>query len=98
VTEQDEELGPAMRQLDRRRQKFVILYLQDARFGAGARAAKAAGFGDKNSTAHNFARIAHRLRSQQAVVNAIEEESRKQFRMLAPDALRVIKSPRRQQK
>jgi phage terminase small subunit len=88
--ENTDRLGPAMLELNPRERAFVVaLFMPDM---TGTAAAKAAGFGvEGKSTNATFGRIAHRKLSQAHIVAAIEEESRRVVRSLAPSAVRALR-------
>src|SRR6516165_7484006 len=79
-----------MLELNPRERAFVVaLFMPDM---TGTAAAKAAGFGvEGKSTNATFGRIAHRKLSQAHIVAAIEEESRRVVRSLAPSAVRALR-------
>lgn len=94
------ELGPAMRALPNDRWRaFVEFYIAQTftnknrdNYGAQAAAARAAGFGKPKTTPRAMAHIAWRLMSDDRMIAAIAEESRKLLRAGAPDAVKAVKN------
>jgi hypothetical protein len=101
------ELGPAMRELSPIRQAFVREYVlaclnakprKDGRpgkagapHGAAVNAARRAGYG-KNSKRETLAKHAHDLTRDAKIIEAIDEESKKAFRSLAPQAVAAVQN------
>jgi hypothetical protein len=92
-------LGPAMRALPNNRwREFVYQYVTGKPgHGSLSRAARAAGFG-KKSTALNVARMAYKLSTDERVIAAFAEETKKVIRVAAPEAvqatLKLIRDPK----
>lgn len=83
-------LGPAMSALTPRDRLFVVELFRPG--ASGTAAARAAGFGVKGKSKNTtYGRIAFRKLRQQSIVEAIEEESRRVVRSLAPDAVQVLR-------
>jgi hypothetical protein len=92
------QLGPAMRALPNDRWRaFVEFYLlgtftnhRKNNFGAQAEAARKAGFGKLKTTPRAMAHMAWRLMSDDRMIAAIAEESRKLLRSGAPEAVKAL--------
>jgi len=86
------EYGAAMKELPNDRWRaFVELYLlEPPTRGAQTRACRRAGFGKPRSNATTMARIALRLMSDDRIVAAIAEESKKMLRTGAPEAVKAL--------
>jgi hypothetical protein len=90
--------GPAMRALPNNRWRlFVEAYLWETftngnkdNYGAGAAAARKAGFGSPKSKPPVLAQIGWRLLKDDRMVAAIAEESRKLLRAGAPQAVKAV--------
>jgi hypothetical protein len=96
----DAKDGPKMQALpsDRHRAFVRALYTVRPGHSAAVKAAKMAGFGTAVSSASSMATIASRLRHDERILEAIEEEDKKFIRASAPRALgalsRLIEDPR----
>jgi hypothetical protein len=95
----DAKDGPKMAALptDRHRAFVRALYTVRPGHGAAVKAAKLAGFGTPESSPQSMATIASRLKSDQRVLEALEEEDKKYIRASAPRAIsalsRLIEDP-----
>jgi len=96
----DAKDGPKMQALpsDRHRAFVRALYQVRPGHGAAVKAAKIAGFGTTESSPQSFATIASRLKHDERILEAIEEEDRKYIRASAPRAIsalsRLIEDPK----
>jgi hypothetical protein len=96
----DAKDGPKMQALpsDRHRAFVRALYTVRPGHGAAVKAAKMAGFGTTASSPQSFATIASRLKHDERILEAIEEEDKKYIRASAPRAIsalsRLIEDPR----
>ncbi|UPJ69883.1 hypothetical protein [Bradyrhizobium sp. 187] len=96
----DAKDGPKMQALpsDRHRAFVRALYAVRPGHGAAVKAAKLAGFGTAESSPQSMATIASRLKHDERVLEAIEEEDKKFIRASAPRAItalsRLIEDPR----
>jgi hypothetical protein len=96
----DAKDGPKMQALptDRHRAFVRALYQVRPGHGAAVKAAKMAGFGTAESSPQSMATIASRLKHDDRVLEAIEEEDKKYIRASAPRAIsalsRLIEDPR----
>jgi hypothetical protein len=96
----DAKDGPKMQALpsDRHRAFVRALYTVRPGHGAAVKAAKIAGFGTAESSPQSMATIASRLKHDERVLEAIEEEDKKYIRASAPRAIsalsRLIEDPR----
>ena len=88
--EDEESYGPAMRALSIQQRKFVQALFENPGHGAGARSARAAGFGHATSKPLTFARIANRLFHNPKVLAAIQEMTRALLRAEAPQAVQAV--------
>ena len=94
------ELGPAMRALPNDRWRaFLEFYLlgtftnhRKNNFGAQAEAARKAGFGGPKTKPSAMAHIAWRIMSDDRMIAAIAEESRKLLRSGAPEAVKAARN------
>jgi hypothetical protein len=94
------ELGPAVRALPNDRQRaFVQFYLWETfnnkrpkNYGAIVDAARAAGYGNPNTTAKNMGNIGWQLMRDERMIAAIAEESRKYMRAGAPEAVAAVRA------
>lgn len=94
------QLGPAMRALPNDRWRaFVEFYVLETctnkhkdNYGAQANAARKAGFGKPKTTPRAMAHIAWRLMSDERMLAAVAEESRKLLRAGAPEAVKAVKN------
>ena len=86
------QLGPAMRALPNNKWRAFVEFflLEKPGRGAQTRAARRAGFGRPNSRALTLARISFRLMSDDRIIAAIAEESRKMLRAGAPEAVKAL--------
>lgn len=95
----DAKDGPAMLALpsDRHRAFVRALYAVRPGHGAAVKAAKMAGFGTAESSAASMATIASRLRHDERILAALEEEDKKFIRASAPRAIaslaRLVEDP-----
>jgi hypothetical protein len=82
------QLGPAMRALPNDRwRKFCVAYCtQPSGYGAGANAARAAGFGRRSKPA-TLAAFVYKLTHDDRMIAAITEESKKIIRVAGPEAV-----------
>jgi hypothetical protein len=88
--EQWGELGPAMRALPSDRWRdFVRHYLANPKANA-AEAARRAGFGKPTSTVQSIAQIAYQLTSDDRIIAAIAEQTKKIVRVAAPEAAEAL--------
>jgi hypothetical protein len=96
----DAKDGPKMQALpsDRHRAFVRALYTVRPGHGAAVKAVKLAGFGTTESSPQSFATIASRLKHDERILEAIEEEDKKFIRASAPRAIsalsRLIEDPR----
>jgi hypothetical protein len=96
----DAKDGPKMQALpsDRHRAFVRALYTVRPGHGAAVKAAKIAGFGTAESSPQSMATIASRLKHDERILEAIEEEDKKFIRASAPRAIsalsRLIEDPR----
>jgi hypothetical protein len=96
----DAKDGPKMLALpsDRHRAFVRALYTVRPGHGAAVKAAKVAGFGTAESSPQSMATIASRLKHDERILEAIEEEDKKYIRASAPRAIsalsRLIEDPR----
>jgi phage terminase small subunit len=83
---------------DRHRAFVRALYTVRPGHGAAVKAAKIAGFGTAESSASSMATIASRLKHDERILEAIEEEDKKYIRASAPRAIsalsRLIEDPK----
>ena len=83
---------------DRHRAFVRALYTVRPGHGAAVKAAKIAGFGTAESSPQSMATIASRLKHDERILEAIEEEDKKYIRASAPRAIsalsRLIEDPR----
>jgi hypothetical protein len=99
--DEDDELGPAMLACSIQERRFVrALFEGKPGHGSGARAARAAEYGnrDGSSSAQTMARIANRLFNRQRVIDAMQECTRKLLRAEAPLAVEVVREVMRDRK
>lgn len=96
----DAKDGPKMQALpsDRHRAFVRALYAVRPGHGAAVKAAKLAGFGTAESSPQSMATIASRLKHDERILEAIEEEDKKYIRASVPRAIsalsRLIEDPR----
>jgi hypothetical protein len=94
------QLGPAVRALPNDRQRaFLQFYLWETfnnkrknNYGAIADAARAAGYGNPNTTAKNMGNIGGQLMRDERMIAAVAEESRKYLRAGAPEAVKAVRA------
>jgi hypothetical protein len=92
------QLGPAMKALPNDRWRaFVEFYVLETltnkhreNYGAQANAARKAGFGKPKTTPRAMAHMAWRLMSDDRMIAAVAEESRKLLRSGAPEAVKAV--------
>jgi phage terminase small subunit len=89
--EDESELSPAMRALNIQQRRFVTALFENPGHGAGARAARAAGYGHAKSKALTFARQANRLFNDPKVQRAIAEQTARLLRSEAPQAVQAVR-------
>jgi hypothetical protein len=92
--EAEDELGPAMLACSIQERRFVrALFEGKPGHGSGARAARAAEYGnrDGSSSAQTMARIANRLFNRQRIIDAMKEVTKALIRAEAPMAVEVVR-------
>jgi hypothetical protein len=85
-------LGEAMNALPNNKwRNFVeFLLLETPGYGSQTNAARRAGFGRRNTSPLNMARISSRLMADPRIQAAVAEESRKMLRSGAPEAVKAV--------
>jgi phage terminase small subunit len=92
IPDEDEDaLGPAMTACSKQERIFVRALFEAPGHGAGARAARAAGYGSKDGATNTPARSANRLFNRPRVIAAIAEMTGQQLRSDGPMAVKVVK-------
>jgi phage terminase small subunit len=89
-TEDEDELGPKMAICSKQERLFVRALFAHPGHGAGARAARLAGYGNANSPNVTFWRAANRLFNRERVADAIAEMTRLMMRSAAPQAVQAV--------
>ena len=88
--EDEDELGPKMAICSKQERLFVRALFAHPGHGAGARAARLAGYGNAQSPNVTFWRAANRLFNRERVANAISEMTRLLMRSAAPAAVQAV--------
>src|SRR5450759_1929202 len=89
--EDEDELGPKMAACSKQERLFVRALFANPGHGAGARAARLAGYGNANSPNVTFWRAANRLFNRPRVADAIAEMTRLLMRSEAPQAVQAVR-------
>jgi hypothetical protein len=89
--EDESDLGPAMLACSKQERIFVRALFEKPGHGAGARAARAAGYGSKGGATNTPARSANRLFNRPRVIAAIGEMTGQLLRSEAPMAVKTVK-------
>ena len=87
----DDDLGPAMAGCSKQERLFVRALFEHAGHGAGAKAARVAGYGNKDSPTGTFARSANRLFNRPRVIAAIAEVTGQSLRSDGPMAVKTVR-------
>src|SRR5664279_2066020 len=87
----DDDLSPAMRELRPQERIFVRALFANPGHGAGAKAARAAGYGSKGGATNTPARSANRLFNRPRVIAAIAELTGQSLRSDGPMAVHVTR-------
>jgi hypothetical protein len=87
----DDDLSPAMRELRPQERIFVRALFANPGHGAGAKAARAAGYGMKGGATNTPARSANRLFNRPRVIAAIAEMTGQQLRSDGPMAVKTVR-------
>ena len=90
-TEDESDLGPAMLACSKQERIFVRALFEKPGHGAGARAARAAGYGSKGGATNTPARSANRLFNRPRVIAAIAELTGQSLRSDGPMAVHVTR-------
>src|ERR1017187_7818415 len=91
LTEDESDLGPAMLACSKQERIFVRALFEKPGHGAGARAARAAGYGSKGGATNTPARSANRLFNRPRVITAIAEMTGQQLRSDGPMAVQTVR-------
>jgi hypothetical protein len=89
--EDESDLGPAMLALRPQEKIFVRMLFENPGHGAGAKAARAAGYGMKGGAKNTAARSANRLFNRPRVIAAIAEMTGQQLRSDGPMAVSTVR-------
>ena len=89
--EDESDLGPAMLGCSKQERIFVRALFEKPGHGAGARAARAAGYGGEGGATNTPARSANRLFNRPRVIAAIGELTGQLLRSEAPMAVKTVK-------
>src|ERR1017187_6124851 len=89
--EDESDLGPAMLALRPQERIFVRELFTSPGHGAGAKAARAAGYGMKGGAKNTAARSANRLFNRPRVIAAIAEMTGQQLRSDGPMAVKTVR-------
>ena len=89
--EDESDLGPAMLGCSKQERIFVRALFEKPGHGAGARAARAAGYGSKGGATNTPARSANRLFNRPRVIAAIAELTGQSLRSDGPMAVHVTR-------
>src|SRR5664280_2264748 len=89
--EDESDLGPAMLACSKQERIFVRALFEKPGHGAGARAARAAGYGMKGGAKNTAARSANRLFNRPRVIAAIGEMTGQQLRSGGPMAVKTVR-------
>jgi hypothetical protein len=90
-TQDEGDLGPAMYACSKQERIFVRALFEKPGYGAGARAARAAGYGNKGGATNTPARSANRLFNRPRVIAAIAELTGQSLRSDGPMAVHVTR-------
>ena len=91
LAEDESDLGPAMLACSKQERIFVRALFEKPGHGAGARAARAAGYGSKGGATNTPARSANRLFNRPRVIAAISEMTGQQLRSGGPMAVKTVR-------
>ncbi len=89
--EDESDLGPAMLACSKQERIFVRALFEKSGHGAGARTARAAGYGSKGGATNTPARSANRLFNRPRVIAAISEMTGQQLRSGGPMAVKTVR-------